>query len=497
MKVIVAAALLAATGSIPASAQDSAQAEYADWTESDWSEAARTDVLAAYREFIENHPGVYDLANPGFLQQLGDARSAGLAAAEKAPDRSGYALALARFSSILSDGHAQAFAVSAPVPSDAPRYWPGFVALWRGDRLLASTPDRSAILNGSQITACDGAAIEDFLRDRLQFRNFRPNEQGQWWVRPSQLFYSIGETTSIHPRECTFALSDGEELTRILDWTVPDAEERDFYGESVFPAAEPTLISEPRDGIFVIGLGDFDPDEGMRAEYAALYSAVESRRDELLKARAIVLDMRGNNGGSSEWSRRLASILWGESALKSRVPRSEAIDWRVSPDTIAYLDEATIEFRENGELEIADWLSKATTEMKAARDAGEPLWRETEDKVSPNPGQDVSAKTDFTAPVYVMNWGLCASACLDANDFFTLFDNTKLIGTPTSADSTYMEVRSVPLPAGPGQLVIPSKVYVGRPRGWGVIYEPDIEMDQLDWSTEAFLDRIETDLVSG
>ena len=492
MRSIVAAALVAVAVPVQADAQDG----FADWTGRDWFEAARTDVLAAYREYVENHPGVYDLANPGFLRQLGEARSAGLEAAQKATDQSGYALALASFSSVLSDGHAQAYAVASPTPSDAPRYWPGFVALWRGEHLLASTPDRRSSLHGSRITSCDGMPIEDFLKDRLRTRNFRPNERGQWWVRPSQLFYSIGEVTGTQPRECTFLSKDGRELTQTLDWTIANAGQRDFYGDSVFPSSEPTVISEPRDGIFVIGLGDFDPDDELRAQYAALYSALESRRNELLKAKAVVLDLRGNSGGSSEWSRKLASILWGESALKAQSPKSEAIDWRVSPDTIAYLDDAEIEFRKNGEVEVADWLSKATKDMKAARDTGQPLWRETEQGVGDEPVGGATPSTDFKAPVYVINWGLCASACLDANDFFTRFDNTKLIGAPTSADSTYMEVRSVPLPAGPGRLVIPSKTYVGRVRAWGQIYEPDIELDQLDWSTGAFLDRIETDLAA-
>ncbi|MFK4004456.1 hypothetical protein [Qipengyuania sp. NPDC077563] len=497
MRKFMVAALFAAMISSQVSAQDSAPEEYANWTANDWSEAAGTDVLAAYREFVENHPGIYDLANPGFLKQLGEARSAGLAAAKKAEDQSGYALALASFSSILSDGHAQAQAFSPPVPSDAPRYWPGFVALWRGDRLIASTPDPTAMLNGSEITECDGTPIREFLTDRLLVRNFRPNEAGQWWVRPSQLFYSIGELSSSHPRKCTFSLADGEKLTQALDWSAATEEQRDFYGESVFPAAEPTILSEPRDGIFVIGLGDFDPGDDVRTQYAALYSAVERRREELLRARAVVLDLRGNNGGSSEWSRRLASILWGKSALQSRSHQSEAIDWRTSPDTIAYLKEAEIEFRENGELEIADWLAATTESMSAAYNAGQPLWRETQDQAPVETGSEAPTPTDFTVPVYVINWGLCASACLDANDVFIRFDNTKLIGAPTSADSTYMEVRTVPLPAGPGQLVIPNKVYIGRSRAWGEFYEPDIIMDQVDWSTDAFLDRIETDLVAG
>jgi len=74
----------------------------------------------------------------------------------------------------------------------------------------------------------------------------------------------------------------------------------------------------------------------------------------------------------------------------------------------------------------------------------------------------------FTRPLYVIVPGNCASACLDAIDYFKLFPNTKLVGAPSSADSTYMEVRLVVLPGGLGRVVVPTKLYVNRPRGNGV-----------------------------
>lgn len=97
-------------------------------------------------------------------------------------------------------------------------------------------------------------------------------------------------------------------------------------------------------------------------------------------------------------------------------------------------------------------------------------------------------------PVYVITPGRCASACLDALDTFKRFTNVKLIGAPTSADSTYMEVRVAPLPSGQGSAIIPVKMWVGRPRAAGEVYRPYIEMDDADWSTANFLERIERDL---
>lgn len=90
--------------------------------------------------------------------------------------------------------------------------------------------------------------------------------------------------------------------------------------------------------------------------------------------------------------------------------------------------------------------------------------------------------------------GQCASACLDAIDIFKLFDNTRLLGTESSSDSTYMDVRFQSLPSGLAQVVLPNKMYVNRPREKGVYYRPDLAYHQLDWSTKTLLDKVQAEL---
>jgi hypothetical protein len=63
-----------------------------------------------------------------------------------------------------------------------------------------------------------------------------------------------------------------------------------------------------------------------------------------------------------------------------------------------------------------------------------------------------------------------------------------------SADSDYLEIRYAPLPSGYASAVIPLKMWVGRPRANGQYYQPDIEVADLDWSTSAFLRRIQRDI---
>jgi C-terminal processing protease CtpA/Prc len=51
---------------------------------------------------------------------------------------------------------------------------------------------------------------------------------------------------------------------------------------------------------------DFQPDDAGVAAYKALDAELAAKADELRGARAVVLDLRFNQGGSSAWSYRIA-----------------------------------------------------------------------------------------------------------------------------------------------------------------------------------------------
>src|SRR3954453_22244986 len=111
--------------------------------------------------------------------------------------------------------------------------------------------------------------------------------------------------------------------------------------------------------------------------------------------------------------------------------------------------------------------------MKSSLARGKPFFVEGGDEA---PSLSPTATTDLTTPVYVITPGGCASACLDAVDIFKRFSNAKLIGAPTSADSSYLEVRVADLPSGQAQVTVPLKIWVHRPRAPGQVYTPNIEV---------------------
>lgn len=462
----------------------------------DWAALAAQDIEALYAETKANHPGMHDPANPAFPALLEQARSEALAYAGKATSAAGFEASLDRFSAVLNDVHAGAYATLPEGYAPTIR-WPGFVAAWRGDAMYVYKSAEGGPLAGSRIESCDGTPVTDLVKTRVFGWRNGASIPGAWWASARLALIDDGNPFAALPQTCRFVF-DGKTEDRTLSWSpVPDYY-REWRNGSINGDLLPIGIEERAPGIHWIAMPDFQPDDAGVAAYDALFETLAAKADSLRSARAVVLDLRYNNGGSSLWSRRVAEHLWGKDAVGLRAAARSAktqVWWRPTPGNLAEVRGFVDLLEEQGNTETAAIVAQFIPLFEKAIAKGETWFVE--------PDFDPPAKTDaappapqLTVPVYVVVPGQCASACLDAIDTFKLFPNTILIGAPSSADSTYMEVRNPPLPSGMARGIIPMKMYVDRPRGNGVFYTPDIEMADFDWSTANFLKWIEDDLVA-
>lgn len=455
-----------------------------------WDDRIRGDIDAAFELFIEHHPGVHDPLAPGFRAELERAREAGLAHARDESDLLDYKRALASFSGVLGDGHALVHPLD---DGDSARAsWPGFVTAWRGETLAVHSSEVEDVPVGSKIVSCDGVQIEQFLQANLPYVYARVEERGQWWSRAPRLF--VHDATSLHARPTQCDIEDSSDATKTiqLTWSDAPADIDARLSASTDGDRLPIGLSQPADGVYWIALPDFSPDAAQRDAYEVLFEQLGQQKTELASARAVVLDLRHNNGGSSVWSLRIARALWGREVVDARREALGAdveIWWRASAGNARYLDGELAEaLGGTGQDEARDFVISVASGMDAARGRGEPYFKERREAGSERAQEP--AQVTFEAPVYVITPGRCASACLDAVDVFSMFDNTTRLGAPTSADSTYMEVRGVELPSGKGRAVIPTKLWRGRPRGAGEFIAPHIEINTLDWSTKSFLNMV-------
>jgi hypothetical protein len=215
--------------------------------------------------------------------------------------------------------------------------------------------------------------------------------------------------------------------------------------------------------------------QGMIAELSA-------RAEELRQAEMLVFDVRGNNGGSSDWGDQMVEAVWGvDYASYRRPPSSTGVDYRISDENIAHIEYIIDLTVEQGMSGAEEHFRDVYAGMLTARDAGAVYYERRS-----TPGDEAEpAANPVLAQVYFLTNGSCGSACLDFADRMLSLEGVIHIGGETTADSAYMELRQLDLPSGHARMGLPIKVYRGRPRASGETYVPDIAYSGTDLSTEA------------
>jgi hypothetical protein len=460
----------------------------------DWRSLAIGDVEAAYRITREQHPGMYDKSNPSFPALLEKARAEALLLASKTATPAGFEASLARFKAVLDDGHAGTYA-DLPEPQQPKIKWPGFVAAWRGEAMYVYKSSINDVPVGAQILSCDTVAVPTLVRRNVFGFRDGVKVPGEFWSTARRLFVDDGNPFVTLPKICQFRIN-GKAVARPLNWTAIPDYYQNWRDGSANGERLPISMAERAPGLFWLAMPDFQPDEAGTAAYKKMYADVIAARPKLMAARAIVLDLRFNQGGSSNWSKMLAENLWGkarvERALKTYFAKTQTW-WRPTAGNLSAIKEFLPLLEQQADAEAVTLIKQFIPVFEAAIARGDKFLVEP-DLPETATGRNESEPPALNTPVYVIVPGQCASACLDAVDYFKRFPQTRLIGAPSSADSTYMEVRTEALPSKMAGVIIPMKMYVNRPRGKGVFYTPDILMTDFDWSTDNFLTRIRADL---
>lgn len=459
----------------------------------DWAKLARQDIEAAYQLTAQNHPGIADPHNPNFRYLLQQAKTNALLLDVK--DAYGYEATIDRFAASLRDGHAGAYAT---LPDSVPtiRRWPGFIVAWRGDAFWVYYSEQAGVSAGMKLLSCDGQSAEQLMKTRVFAFAGQADQPGHWWSYGRRLLLDDGNPFNPVLQQCQLQRPDGAELTVALDWRArPDA---------VLPQVDastngdrlPIALSWPQDSVAWIAMPTFSPEPADVKRYEQLFADIQQQRPQLLKAKAIVLDLRHNQGGSSYWSMRIAQELWGKQRvehLHNALFSKTKVWWYASAGNTAYVQSLYGVMKAQGHTEYLPWIKSVGEGMQKALQTGKPFYID-QSEATPSPAAATAQPAALTTPVYVIMPGQCASACLDAVDVFRMFANTKLAGATSSADSTYMDIRVQALPSGLGQVIIPTKVFVDRPRGNGQYFTPDVAHHLLDWSSGSLLQSILQDL---
>jgi len=463
--VFAAAAVLASS----ATAQEAAAPAPAPAAEN-WAALLEADARAVHRLISDHHPGPHDRFNPEFRAVLDSGLALALERSKTATSKAHYWWALRQYVASFDDGHTALMGTERL--QGFPLWWPGFYTYeTNGRHMVAIRGTETAPPNGAVLAECDGRDAETLARENVgRFR-------GLWFLTSQragfadQIFRAPENPYVVRPNRCTFVV-DGARTTYDLSWS--------RFDEAAIAAVRDQLEALPKRGHDPIGLRPIDggwwitasafpsdPAEADGKALTALIAEVKAKSAELRKAGRIVFDLRGNNGGSSHWSREIAQAIWGEAyvdAVFSPLTSKSYVEWRVSSDTIAHLEQVADRFA-SVDKDMEQWARSAAKGMREAQARGEPLWRQPSAKTSGLLGKSRKpGRSPVAGKVYLLTDSGCGSACLDAADLWLALGAVQ-VGQETFADSQYMEIRDVPLPSGYGVFRVPTKVYRDRPRG--------------------------------
>lgn len=428
---------------------------------SPWAALARADIVAARDAIRENHPGPVDTSDPGFGRRMDEGYAAAVERADKAISFDGYAAAVRSFAAVFHDGH---LGISMTVARHSLR-WPGFLPALRGQRYVVRAAEGDdAPPAGTEIVSCDGRPLEDWMRrDVFPFApGARPDVQSSWVRLAPQVLVDAGNPFRARAARCLISTAG---VTREVELAWRDIDRAALEGrmrQAAWGEAPAFAVRDFGEGGLWVSMPSFAPDSAGEAELHRMIAAAPSWRTR----RALVLDVRGNTGGSSVWGHDLLQALFG--AVPEPADAAVYVEWRVSSGNQRHVEAIAARLGEQfgPDASVAAGFRQIADGLLAALRRGQSLYREP-DEPAPASLQKPPGRLDETAlklPVFLLTDGRCASACDDFVDMALRYPNVVHVGAATDVDSPYMEIRPVPLPSGIATLNLATKVYRNRPR---------------------------------
>jgi hypothetical protein len=441
--------------------------------EPDWHVSAIEDVASIRDTIRDDHPGFVDAENPDFGATLEAAYARASAMAQKVTNAGGYYYATRAMAMPFKDAH-----LAPQYYRDLPRdkQWPGFfVGLPQGSAdeglVVIHKDGESTPPVGATLVACSGKSPGEMYQERVLPFTFlswlSAYEPGDWpWI-----LIDSGNPFLENPSACTFMVN-GEEVKFALTWSKLDDELLHRILDPIEPRTNNvTQLRFVGDDMAWISIASFfDSGETVSEDLARLIDEIAGKRAKLEAAKILVVDVRGNLGGSSKAGYQVAQAIWGADYISDRLPHFSTTDWRASDHNLERLDSAMLPLRLKfgSDSELFKTVTEIRSGMTAANTAGEPYF------VQPHalPPATGAAPLPLPGKIYFLTDQGCVSACLDFADLMMSIEGVTHVGKETAGDTFYLEVATRELPSGIGQLVYPAAVHRGRARAVNASYQP-------------------------
>jgi hypothetical protein len=224
----------------------------------------------------------------------------------------GYAATLARFANAFGDKHVR----SRPVLEAAKPDWAGLIVSRRGTRWVVADAEQGSpagTLLNAQLISCDGRTPDDWGAQILGHYRVDWSVDAQRIQAAPWLLISEGNPFVPRPTSCVFAQTGVAGRPVVLDWRhVP---------RSVLAARmdKVSLFGAAGFGVRKVGGGYWIAVQELTDNAVPVAAAVKAQAAELREAPFVVLDLRGDGGGSSMFGDEIAAAILGDSYVRAVV----------------------------------------------------------------------------------------------------------------------------------------------------------------------------------
>lgn len=423
-----------------------------DGPDRDWTATTRSDVEAAHALLRDNHPGALpQIDDTDFRRRLEDGRRLALERSALVSDVRGHRAVLNGFAGGMGDRHI-AFQPAGP----ASWTWAGVVFRKAGAEWRVSShepePDE-ADLTEAVLAGCDGVAADEVARGWLDGFQLDWSVEAQRERRGALLLLDNGNPFLTRPATCRFETAAGP-VERTMRWRQIDSQTLQPLLNAAYRGRRAGMGLRPfagGDWIALQTLGD-----GARA-------VVDSVRADAARLRAspvVVLDTRGNSGGSSMLGRQIAEALMGRAYVEARTSGGACgAVWRASDGNLAALRAWRAMAEERGP-EFSRWLEGSIAGVARANAASQATDVPITDCPTPRPPRGAGPASLMRGRLVLITDESCFSSCLMVADEFRRLGALHL-GHATDRGTRYMEVRAEPLPSGLGAFTTMQKMALG------------------------------------
>lgn len=443
-----------------------------------WQELTRADLEMIYQVIRADHPGPMDKENPQFNQWLEKGYKETLTLIPSITNFDGYKFALYRFVEGFNDGHLNFNVKYRPNFAQ----WPGFTLTYRERKPVVHNStfsnNEKGPVAGQELLDCDGKALSVLLEENIYPYEGMPEPQSKLYRLVPLLMVDMSNPFIKRPKACRFK-DEKRTYAYSLKW---DFISKKTFDEKItsatFGKSQQFLIKEFSPGKFWISIPTFGP---MDNQLEKMKEIIKRLRPLSKSAKLLVLDVRGNSGGSSQWGEMIFESLYGPEnlkAVKTKTHGKVSIDWRVSKRNLELVEKWPMIFAEQfgPKAELVEWAQGLGERIRKGYESGVVFVKQDEKNDLPAYLPDFNYKIGYSNLLYFLTDAQCGSACLDFADLIIAMPNTVHVGLETYADTVYMEGNFIEsLPSGLSSLSYPMKVWRNRIRGNRESYKPKHE----------------------